>query len=460
MQTYNLSDLGKRAGKRKGSTVLLPEIHVRLASEREYYSALIKVVNGLFANTRDSIIPAYIAEQEAMRREQAITRDVDRSWFTNLTRIAAALVGIADSTVANILNLESQRHTSRFMADVKRVIGIDVGAIIRNEDLDSYIRTATSMSTMLIRNMAEDTIKRIETAVYTNAIKGNSVKTLREDLQKQFGISKRRAQLIARDQMGKFNGHLTQIRQQQAGVTHYHWRTSHDERVRPRHRAIDGNKYKWGEPTGAEEGLPPGEPVQCRCWAAGIVEFGEVDTSTLGQESPRDKVLGLGRDGNEHMVVMSGNDEVTTLTSGDKSKVDIPSSLAKQLTDPSNKFDVHHNHPIDVVSFSPYDLLAFRAMRGVKSFFAHTESVSFKISRTDLTGKISEKLIKELTDEYDKKVAQRFMEGLVSIYEVENNRPHYILKKLHARRIVRYETEGKTAKSNKEADVRLKKVLG
>ena len=273
MQTYSLSDLGKRAGKRKGSTVLLPEIHVRLASEREYYSALLKVVNGLFAHTRDSIIPAYIAEQESIRREQAITRDVDRSWFTNLIRIAAALVGIADSTVANILNLESQRHTSRFMADVKRVIGIDVGAIIRNEDLDSYIRTATSMSTMLIRNMAEDTIKRIETAVYINAIQGNSVKTLREDLQKQFGISKRRAQLIARDQMGKFNGHLTQIRQQQAGITHYHWQTSHDERVRPRHRAIDGNKYKWGEPTGAEEGLPPGQAVMCRCFAAGIVEF-------------------------------------------------------------------------------------------------------------------------------------------------------------------------------------------
>ena len=273
MQTYNLSDLGKRAGKRKGSTVLLPEIHVRLASEREYYSALLKVVNGLFAHTRDSIIPAYIAEQESIRREQAITRDVDRSWFTNLTRIAAALVGIADSTVANILNLESQRHTSRFMADVKRVIGVDVGAIIRDEDLDGYLRTATSMSTMLIRNMAEDTIKRIETAVYTNAIQGNSVKTLREDLQKQFGISKRRAQLIARDQMGKFNGNLTKIRQQQAGVTHYFFTTSHDERVRPLHKSLDGVKYKWGEPTGAEGGLPPGQSVMCRCWAKGIVDF-------------------------------------------------------------------------------------------------------------------------------------------------------------------------------------------
>ena len=270
MQTYNLSELGKRAGKRKGSTVLLPEIHVRLASEREYYSALLKVVNGLFAHTRDSIIPAYIAEQEAMRREQAITRDVDRSWFTNLTRIAAALVGIADSTVANILNLESQRHTSLFMADVKRVIGIDVGAIIRNEDLDSYIRTATSMSTMLIRNMAEDAIKRIETAVYTNAIQGNSVKTLREDLQKQFGISKRRAQLIARDQMGKFNGHLTQIRQQQAGITQYVYRTSHDERVRPLHRSYDGKTYRWDSPPGDGH---PGAAPQCRCFAAGVVEF-------------------------------------------------------------------------------------------------------------------------------------------------------------------------------------------
>jgi uncharacterized protein with gpF-like domain len=43
--------------------------------------------------------------------------------------------------------------------------------------------------------------------------------------------------------------------------------------VGPLHRSLDGKVYEYGKPTGAEQGLPPGQPINCRCVARGIVEF-------------------------------------------------------------------------------------------------------------------------------------------------------------------------------------------
>ncbi|WP_442880212.1 minor capsid protein [Aurantimonas sp. A2-1-M11] len=63
------------------------------------------------------------------------------------------------------------------------------------------------------------------------------------------------------------------MRHQQAGVASYVWMSSRDERVRERHRALDGKEYRYGEPAGAEQGLPRGQPIQCRCVARGIVEI-------------------------------------------------------------------------------------------------------------------------------------------------------------------------------------------
>ena len=101
------------------------------------------------------------------------------------------------------------------------------------------------------------------------------MRDLRARLKADFGIADKRAALIAQDQTAKLNSDLNRIRQEQAGVTSYEWRTSRDERVRERHRKLDGTVYKWGEPTGAEEGLPPGKPIRCRCVALGVVDFGD-----------------------------------------------------------------------------------------------------------------------------------------------------------------------------------------
>lgn len=270
MLRYSLAKLGSRP---KGSKVTLPPIQGRLSTEKEYYAVLKRMLTMVAAQAREQVIPLYQAELASERAQRAFTGDVNRDWFAGLRALINRLTGTASQTVGNILGLEAQKHSKDFMAVAKRALGIDLSAVVRDEDLTDYLTAAVDRNVSLITGFGDDVLKRIEQTVYSNSIAGNSVATLRKQLAEQFGISDRRAQLIARDQTAKFNSDMNKIRQTQAGVTSYEWMTSHDERVRDLHRRLDGKEYKWGEATGAENGLPPGQPIRCRCVARGVVVF-------------------------------------------------------------------------------------------------------------------------------------------------------------------------------------------
>ncbi len=256
-------------GRRKGSTALLPQIAGTLAAEREYLKALRTILRGMSRETRDYIVPLAVAEIGATR----MMRDIEQSWFDRLIAMSVRLAVTAEGMVSRILGLEAQRHTERFMETAKQALGVDLAAVVRQEDLGDYLRAAATRNAALIKGLADDTVKRVQQVVTDAVINGRSAADLRKELTRQFQIEDRRAQLIARDQVAKLNSDLNRIRHQQAGVTSYKWRTSADERVRKRHRELEGKEYRYGEPTGAEEGLPPGQPILCRCIAQGIVQF-------------------------------------------------------------------------------------------------------------------------------------------------------------------------------------------
>lgn len=264
MIRYRITELTpKRPGK--GARIVLAPIEDSRVTYLAYIKALRAMNRALISEVRTGIIPAY--------RVDRLTVDVDRNTFRRIRELAAMLARTATETVERVLGLEARRHTERFMDEAREAFGIDLSAIVQAEDLDEYLRVAVARNTSLITSLSEDMVKRVEQTVIANEMNGRSVAALKKALVEQFGIVDRRAQLIARDQTAKLNSDMNRIRQTQAGIESYEWSTSHDERVRPLHQGLDGDQYKWGERTGAEDGLPPGQPIQCRCVARGVVEF-------------------------------------------------------------------------------------------------------------------------------------------------------------------------------------------
>ncbi len=127
----------------------------------------------------------------------------------------------------------------------------------------------TKANVDLIRSIDKRYFDDITKIVREGLESGRSTKSIRAALQQRYQVSRSRAQLIARDQIAKLNGQITEHRQRKAGITEYVWSTVGDEHVRPTHKAHDGKTYKWSDPP-ANTGHP-GEDFQCRCSALPVL---------------------------------------------------------------------------------------------------------------------------------------------------------------------------------------------
>jgi SPP1 gp7 family putative phage head morphogenesis protein len=134
----------------------------------------------------------------------------------------------------------------------------------------------------LIQNMGSDYIDKINRATERAITGGMSPGELTRLIRKiDKNIESARANLIARDQIGKLNGQVTQARMESVGLEMYEWSTSSDERVRESHQALEGMICRWDDfSLYSDDGgktwkdrpsdwcqLHPGQDIQCRCTA-------------------------------------------------------------------------------------------------------------------------------------------------------------------------------------------------
>jgi SPP1 gp7 family putative phage head morphogenesis protein len=145
-------------------------------------------------------------------------------------------------------------------------VGVDV---YRSEPWLAQAQTNwVASNTALIKSIPTQHMERVEQIIRNGVLQGESSKSLAEKIQAQAGVTKRRAILIAEDQIGKANGELTQHRQEDLGIEEYKWTTSHDERVRHSHRERDGKIFRWDK--GPPNGQNPGLEIKCRCYGSPV----------------------------------------------------------------------------------------------------------------------------------------------------------------------------------------------
>jgi len=132
-------------------------------------------------------------------------------------------------------------------------------------DLESRMLASwTRENVALIKNATSDQAERITAAVLRAGRAGTRARDLEAEIANILKVGKSRAKLIARDQVNKFSGQLDRVKQTEAGIDAYIWRTSADERVRASHQALNGRRFTW---VSAPAQGHPGQPVQCRCQA-------------------------------------------------------------------------------------------------------------------------------------------------------------------------------------------------
>lgn len=176
---------------------------------------------------------------------------------------------IARKFVTTVNNSNAER--------TKRDLGIDV--FVDNSELRDYVQASIYDNVRLIESIPTQYLTQVDSIVMSNVRAGGRPNAIANLLQEQFGVTERRAKLIARDQSNKINSNLSQMRQTAAGFEYFRWETSHDERVRDRHQhvaervtAYGRGIFRYDNPPIVDQNVPqkPGEPIQCRCIAIPI----------------------------------------------------------------------------------------------------------------------------------------------------------------------------------------------
>ena len=248
--------------------------------EREYAKALREVV----ARLSDTLVSEVVSQLPAWSAEAS--RELDHLDSARLdagiaSKIAAFIRTIGDrlraairpDALADLARRFADRTTdwSRVQTNrqVRAAVGVDV--FTAEPALAAMVDVFVVENVALVTRMGADELASIEGTVLRGVTSGALPRDIAAQLAEQVEITKRRATLIARDQVGKLYGNVNKVRQQKLGVTKFTWTTVQDNRVRTEHEDRAGRVYSWTAEDatdeapwlGAEE--LPGQPINCRC---------------------------------------------------------------------------------------------------------------------------------------------------------------------------------------------------
>lgn len=272
MIRYDLQRMAKLLRPRVRGIRLLPRIVPTIADEqalREVY--LTRVVDRWAEALAESVVPIYtvappdgvVFDTDAVQL-QTLINEIEqqilserRFWTGGLGRWTSGVLA---------------RQSQRFISGVRNVTGVDVAPYFAFGDFTRLMEARIAENVALITNLNAQTADRVRRTLL-QAYQGRWTQaTLSAELTRVVGMSRRRADLIARDQTSKLYGQLTRYRSEQAGLTRFRWDTRLDSRVRDSHRALEGRTFTWA--SGAPpRGIFPGQEVNCRCVAQSVVDY-------------------------------------------------------------------------------------------------------------------------------------------------------------------------------------------
>ncbi|MFJ6210586.1 minor capsid protein [Lysinibacillus sp. NPDC092081] len=243
-----------------------------------YSRAIEKMITALGAETLKlfdkHVVPQLTTRQDAYYTEDGIL-DGLKKMFHSLKNKASKIFTTtqserAASSFVNSINRFNRHNFEQQM----RVKGIDL--VATEPWLKDFMHKKISDNVDYIKTIHEDYFNRIENVVNDGVKSGASIKSMREQLMNEVGISKSRAQFIAVDQAGSILGQMTAERHQQIGIDKFKWLTSQDERVRDSHKDLSDKPFSYDDPpTVNGRVVLPGEDYRCRCVAIPVFDDDE-----------------------------------------------------------------------------------------------------------------------------------------------------------------------------------------
>lgn len=203
-----------------------------------------------------------------------------------------------DDMVKKIARMTRNTTLREWKRSVKETLGIDLFSDYYNGAFYEHaLRRWVDENVLKIKSIPTETLGEMQQIVMNGYRRGASITQITKEIQEQYKLSRRKAQLLARDQVSTLNSQITKMQQEDAGCKKYRWSDSRDSRVRDCHRALNGKVFSWDDPpemwydtkskgrvyTGRR--CHPGEDFCCRCVAIPVFDYDTVDMPMKPKDS-------------------------------------------------------------------------------------------------------------------------------------------------------------------------------
>jgi len=181
---------------------------------------------------------------------------------------------MASVDLANYFSKAVADRSDRQLASALRKEGISV-RFQPTRAMNDVIQAQVGQNVNLIKSIPEQHFTQIEGMVLRSVAAGRDIGNLTKELEKQFGVTKRRAALIAHTQNNLATATMQRTRYIELGINEAIWCHSHaGAKPRPSHVKAGAEKLRYNVDKGAlidDEYILPGQLINCRCFAKPII---------------------------------------------------------------------------------------------------------------------------------------------------------------------------------------------
>ena len=278
------------------------------SAEREFKritNGYMRLLNKTLAEHLPDLLAAYQKERRGDSRFDDV-RDLEGDVRREFQKIAEELeqklsaYGL-DDLVAKISRMTRNTSLREWKRVVHDTLGIDLLSDYYSADFyEEALRRWVDDNVLKIKSIPNEALGEMQQIVLSGYKSGATITDITKSIQEQYKLSRRRAQLLARDQVSSLNAQISKMQQQDAGCTKYRWSDSHDSRVRDCHHDLNGKVFSWDDPpemwyetkktgrvyTGRR--CHPGEDYCCRCVAIPVFDIDTVDVPMTDTIRPKE----------------------------------------------------------------------------------------------------------------------------------------------------------------------------
>jgi len=256
-----------------GKATVLPPIHPNVGITVGYRQKLDKMI----AEMHRSIVywlraqyratpPELASDASPASQLYAAMRTLGRRWLSRFEEGAKRL----GEYFATSINRRSDAALQTILKDAGFSVKFKM-----TRPMNDVMQATIGAQVGLIKSIASEHLTEVEGLVMRSVQTGGDLSELTTALEERYGITRRRAALIARDQNNKATAAMTRVRYEELGITQAIWMHSGGgKEPRPTHVRNSGKTYNvaegWLDPA-VDQRIWPGTLINCRCVSRPVI---------------------------------------------------------------------------------------------------------------------------------------------------------------------------------------------